>query len=305
MNESPSAHASLDPTAPVRVLVTGAHGQLGRRLQAVAGRRNDVEVVALGREAMDVCRLASIHEALDRHRPHAVINAAAYTAVDRAESEEALAHEVNAVGPGALADACAARGVALVHVSTDYVFGNVPHRPLKPGDPVGPLGAYGRTKLEGERRVLASNACAAVVRVSWLYDAEGHNFLNTMVRLATERGALKVVNDQHGIPTAAPVLAEALLDLSARGQALPQGVWHFAHEGQTTWHGFAVEIMRLAGLEVPVEPVPTSAFPTPAVRPSWSVLDGSDLREAMGWPAVHWKDALERTWRLRKEGGDA
>lgn len=252
----------LDSTTTI--LVTGAGGQLGSRLRACAEGRPNVTFIGLGQEALDVCDRAAVFEALASHRPDVVIHAAAYTAVDRAESEEPLAFEVNATAVRHVADACNEGGIPLIHISTDYVFGDVPRRPLLPADPTGPVGAYGRTKLAGEQAFLESGVNGALVRVAWLYDAEGHNFMNTMLRLAEAHGALKVVDDQHGCPTAVPVLADALLDMALRGADMPQGVWHFAHEGHTTWHGFATEIMRVAGWDVPVEPVGSEAFPTPA-----------------------------------------
>ena len=141
----------------------------------------------------------------------------------------------------------------------------------------------------------------AIVRVAWLYDAEGHNFMNTMLRLAQTHGELRVVDDQHGVPTSVPVLAEALLDMAKRGAEMPQGIWHYAHQGHTTWHGFATEIMRVAGMDVPVHPVSSDAYPTAAVRPSWSVLDGEPLRQEMGWPAMDWREGLRRCWEFKKD----
>ena len=282
------------------LLVTGANGQLGKRLVEEAHRRG-LLVTGLDREGLDVTSEEAIAEGLDDLRPSVVINAAAYTAVDLAESEPQQAERLNAMAPALLAKHCAARQIRLIHVSTDYVFGDVPLRPLLPSDPPDPQGVYGMTKWKGEQAVLTSEVKGCVVRVSWLYDVQGTNFLNTMLRLAHERGQLNVVNDQHGIPTAAPALASALVDMAERGETMPLGLWHFAHQGATTWHGFAQEIMALAGLNVPVNPVPTSAFPTAAKRPSWSVLDGEPLREFMGWEELSWQEALRRCWSLKSD----
>ncbi len=282
------------------LLVTGARGQLGKRLVEEAHRRG-LRVTSLDREGLDVTSKEAIAQVLDDRRPSVVINAAAYTAVDLAESEPEQAERLNAMAPGLLAKHCAARHVQLIHVSTDYVFGEVPHRPLLPSDPPDPQGVYGKTKWKGEQAVLASDVKGCVVRVSWLYDIQGANFLNTMLRLAHERGELNVVNDQHGIPTAAPALASALVDLAERGEDMPLGLWHYAHQGATTWHGFAQEIMALAGINVPVNPVATSAFPTAAKRPAWSVLDGEPLREFMGWEELSWQEALRRCWSLKSD----
>ena len=285
------------------ILVTGAAGQLGKRILSRAARRPSLKVVGLAQDDLDVCDPEAVQQALADHRPDVVLHAAAYTAVDRAESEADKAFEVNATAVGHMASACRDAGVSMIHISTDYVFGDVPRRPLVPGDATGPLSVYGKTKLAGEEAYLKSGVSGALVRVAWLYDAEGSNFLNTMLRLAASHGKLKVVNDQHGVPTAVPVLADALLDMAERGADMPQGVWHFAHAGHTTWQGFASEIVRVAGMDVPVVPVGTEAFPTPAVRPAWSVLDGEPLREAMGWPRCTWEAALAEVWALKQAGG--
>ena len=285
-----------------RVLVTGARGQLGSRLVEFGARRKALRVVGLGQSDLDITHPASIRNALAKHTPDVVVNAAAYTAVDLAESEQNRAFEINGKGVKNLAEACSEDGVALIHVSTDYVFGEVERVPLGPLDPTGPLGVYGASKLEGEEAFLASGVNGAVVRVAWLYDARGRNFLTTMLRLAQQHGRLKVVDDQHGIPTSAPALAEALLDMAERGQDMPQGIRHYAHGGHTTWHGFASAIVRHAGLDIPVEAVTSDAFPTAATRPAWSVLDGAPLHREMGWVLEPWQNALKACWKLREEG---
>ena len=285
-----------------RVLVTGAKGQLGSRLVECGARRKALRVVGLGQTDLDITHPASIRNALAKHTPDVVVNAAAYTAVDLAESEQNRAFEINGKGVKNLAEACSEDGVALIHVSTDYVFGEVERVPLGPLEPTGPLGVYGASKLEGEEAFLASGVNGAVVRVAWLYDARGRNFLTTMLRLAQQHGRLKVVDDQHGIPTSAPALAEALLDMAERGQDMPQGIRHYAHDGHTTWHGFASAIVRHAGLDIPVEAVTSDAFPTAATRPAWSVLDGAPLHREMGWALEPWQNALEACWKLREEG---
>ena len=285
-----------------RVLVTGAKGQLGSRLVEFGARRKALQVVGLGQTDLDITHPASIGNALAKHAPDVVVNAAAYTAVDLAESEPERAFDINGQGVKHLAEACTQKGVTLIHVSTDYVFGEVDRVPLGPSEPTGPLGVYGASKLEGEEAFLASGVNGAVVRVAWLYDARGRNFLTTMLRLAQQHGQLKVVDDQHGIPTSAPALAEALLDMAERGQDMPQGIRHYAHDGHTTWHGFASAIVRHASLDIPVEAVTSDAFPTAATRPAWSVLDGAPLHREMGWALEPWQNALEACWKLREEG---
>ena len=291
----------MNASKTTSILVTGASGQLGSRLEKLAGSMPDVTLVGLTQQDLDVCDEKAVLAALDRHRPNVVIHAAAYTAVDRAEAEEEAARVVNGDAVGWVAHACKSVGATMIHISTDYVFGEVPRQPLSPETPTGPLGAYGRTKLAGEQAFLESGVAGAIVRVAWLYDAEGHNFMNTMLRLAQTHGELRVVDDQHGVPTSVPVLAEALLDMAKRGAEMPQGIWHYAHQGHTTWHGFATEIMRLAGMDVPVHPVSSDAFHTAAVRPSWSVLDGEPLRHEMGWPAIDWLEGLRLCWEFKKD----
>ena len=285
-----------------RVLVTGAKGQLGSRLVEFGAGRKTLHVVGLAQADLDITNPSSIRNALATHAPDVVVNAAAYTAVDLAESERNRAFDINGKGVKHLAEACSQHGVALIHVSTDYVFGEVERVPLGPLAPTGPLGVYGASKLQGEEAFLASGVNGVVVRVAWLYDARGHNFLTTMLRLANQHGRLKVVDDQHGIPTSAPALAEALLDLAELGQDMPQGIRHYAHAGHTTWHGFASAIVRHADLHVPVEAVTSDTFPTAATRPAWSVLDGAPLHREMGWAFEPWQNALKACWKLREEG---
>ena len=286
----------------VKVLVPGAKGQLGSRLVEFGAQRGGFQVVGLDQTNLDITDPRSIQEALSQHAPDVVINGAAYTAVDLAESEPERAFNINGKGVKHLAEACSQHGVALIHVSTDYVFGEVERVPLSPSEPTGPLGVYGASKLEGEEAFMASGVQGAVVRVAWLYDARGSNFLTTMLRLANQHGRLKVVNDQHGVPTSAPALAEALLDMAERRQDMPQGIRHYAHNGHTTWHGFASAIVGHAGLDVPVEAVTSDAFPTAATRPAWSVLDGGPLHKEMGWTLETWQNALAACWELREEG---
>ena len=301
LDASRSEVCAMNVSKTTSILVTGASGQLGSRLEQVARSMPDVTFIGLSQRELDVCDEQAVLTALEEHRPEVVIHCAAYTAVDRAESEEGLARLVNGDAVGWVASACKAVDATMIHISTDYVFGEVSHQPLSPEMPTGPLGAYGRTKLAGEQAFLESGVQGAIVRVAWLYDAEGHNFMNTMLRLAQTHGELRVVNDQHGVPTSVPVLAEALLDMAKRGSEMPQGIWHYAHQGHTTWHGFATEIMRMAGMDVPVHPVSSDAFPAAAVRPAWSVLDGEPLRQEMGWPAIDWREGLRRCWQFKKD----
>lgn len=278
-----------------KVLVTGAAGQLGRRLMALAqSHPAGLEFVGMDREGLDITEREAIDRALDRIGPDAVINAAAYTAVDRAEQESGLAHRVNAIGPGLLAAACAARNIALAHVSTDYVFDGEMDRPYASGDATKPIGVYGRTKREGEHAVRSNHASSHVIRVAWLYDAIGPNFLHTMVKLGKEGRALRVVDDQWGTPTSALFFAEALAAWAADPAKWTPGIWHFGHLGVTTWHGFASAIFEALEMEVMLSPCSTEAYPTPAKRPRYSHLDPLPWHEAWGREPVHWREALRQ-----------
>ncbi|HEX7035946.1 MAG TPA: dTDP-4-dehydrorhamnose reductase [Pseudomonadales bacterium] len=286
------------------VLITGANGQLGWELQRTAPA--DVSAIALDRQALDITSPASIGAALDRHRPDVVINAAAYTAVDKAEQEPERAAAANADGPRALAEAAASRGIRLIHVSTDFVFDGTAGTPYRPDAPTHPLGVYGRTKRQGEEALLA-NPCRsdlqiAILRTGWVYSSHGRNFVKTMLRLMGERDEVRVVADQVGTPTWARGLAEALWRIAVWRpllQGASQGpIFHWSDAGVASWYDFAVaiqeEALSLGLLEraVPVKPITTAEYPTPARRPAYSVLDKSATWSALGLDPVHWRTAL-------------
>jgi dTDP-4-dehydrorhamnose reductase len=281
----------------LRILQFGRSGQVARELidwAAVAG----MALTALGRDQVDLARPAQIEAAIAAHDIDLVINAAAYTAVDRAESEEALATAVNGTAPGVMANACAARGVSLVHLSTDYVFGGGQARPWTEDDAPAPATAYGRSKLAGEAAIAASGARALVLRTSWVFSAHGSNFVKTMLRLAAAGGPLRVVDDQTGRPTCAADIAEFILAAAPRmaaGDAAATGLFHFAGEGAVTWRRFAEAIVDAAGLDVPVAPIATADYPTPAKRPINSVLDTARLERVFGVRPRPWRAGLDET----------
>jgi dTDP-4-dehydrorhamnose reductase len=253
-------------------------------------------VIACDRSALDITDRAQIAAALAAHAPDAVINAAAYTAVDRAETERDAAFAINATGAQVLAEACAARGARLVHVSTDYVFDGTADRPYREDDAPSPPGVYGASKLAGERAVIAARGI--VVRTSWLFSATGVNFVRTILRLATERSELRVVADQHGCPTFADDLADAALGLAARAVAgAPLApLYHACGDSSTTWHGFATAIVDAARQLRPlacerVAPISTAEYPTPARRPARSILDTTRIR-ALGIVPAPWPVGL-------------
>lgn len=273
----------------MRLLVTGARGQLGLAL-AVAARNRPLDVLGIDLPDHDITDAAGVAAVVSDFRPEVIVNCAAFTAVDRAEEREDEARRVNAEAVGHLAAAANQVGSLLVQVSTDYVFDGTARRPYREDDPCRPVQAYGRTKLQGE---LAARAASRhlIVRTAWLY-GEGHNFVEAIRRqLQAGTTSLRVVADQHGCPTFAGDLAEAILRL-ARLQA--QGVVHAVNDGATTWHGFAREIVRLVGATAEVVPVSTAEMPRPAPRPAWSVLDTTRLCSILGTPMQPWKDALAR-----------
>jgi len=275
----------------MKVLVTGGHGQLGRavvRRGTVAG--HTVASPDIGE--LDICSEASVAAGLASAQPDLVINAAAYTAVDKAESESERAFAINRDGAGILARACAERGTPLLHVSTDYVFDGTKTGPYTEDDPIAPTSAYGTSKAAGEAEV--QRAGGTVVRTSWLFEGKGPSFVHTMLRLANERPLMKVVADQHGCPTWADDLADGLLALAAHKDR--GSLYHYCNDGATTWHAFASAIIELARTHRPlaverIEPIATADYPTPAKRPANSVLDTSRIR-ALGIVPPHWRTGL-------------
>jgi len=262
----------------MRIVVTGAGGMLGRDVLRACDHAG-VDCVGLPRTELDVTDPQASVETIGTYRPDAVINCAAWTDVDGAEQDEAAARAVNGGGAGNVARACALAGAHLVQVSTDYVFDGTATRPYVESDPVGPLGAYGRTKLEGERRVAEELPSAAIARSAWLFGTAGRNFVDTMLRLAVDRGEVTVVDDQVGCPTWTGHLAPALLALAAARSL--GGVFHVASAGQCSWHDFALEIFAQAGVECRVHRGSSADLDRPAPRPAWSVLgserDGPQL----------------------------
>lgn len=254
------------------------------------------ELTALDRNAVDLEDTHAVDRAIREISPEIVINAAAFTAVDGAEENPSTARAVNAEGPATMARSCADTGSLLVHYSTDYVFDGSGSVPYAEDDPTGPINEYGRSKLAGEEGIRASGAAYLILRTSWVFAKEGHNFVNTMLRLGCEgRDSVRVVQDQRGAPTYAPDLARATHAMIARFRPDKSGVYHVTGNGETSWFGFAQEIFRIAGYpEVQVVPVGTRDFPTPARRPRYSVLSNRKVREVFGLTMPHWNDALNR-----------
>jgi dTDP-4-dehydrorhamnose reductase len=281
----------------VKLLVLGAGGQVGHelcRLRWPEGYR----LAAFDHAGLDIGQHERVFAAVARERPDIVINAAAHTAVDRAERDREAPWAANASGPENLAAACRDAAIPLIHMSTDYVFDGTKPGPYREDDPVSPLGVYGASKEAGERAVRAALAEHVIVRTAWVYSAHGHNFVKTMLRLAGERPALRVVADQVGSPTSAADLAAALAVIVARiaSGAARWGTYHFAGAGAVSWHGFAEAVFAEAapwrGSPPPVEPIATADYPTPARRPKNSVLDCTKIGDAYGITPRPWRAAL-------------
>jgi dTDP-4-dehydrorhamnose reductase len=271
----------------VRVLVVGAGGQLGRELTGLT--RHAHQVIGLTRAQCDITSVDAAVLALREHAPDAVINCAAWTKVDAAETEQDAAFRANAVGPRVLAQACEAAGVLLCHISTDYVFDGTATSPIPETARTNPLGVYGASKLAGEDAIREVTPQHQIVRTSWLYGQQGPNFVLTMLRLGAEREELRVVCDQRGAPTWTGHLAPALLRLVELG--VP-GTYHLSNAGETTWDAFAAAIMAAAGLRARITPITTAEYGAPAPRPGYSVLDNAAWRALGEPPLPHWQDGL-------------
>ncbi|WP_105103507.1 dTDP-4-dehydrorhamnose reductase [Microbulbifer pacificus] len=281
----------------MKTLITGKNGQLGRQLQKQAPAH--IEVIAHGRETLNIANREQVLALLKKEKPDVVINAAAYTAVDRAEFESDQAHAANALGPQNLALACRALDIRLIHVSTDFVFDGRQSHPYQPGDNRNPLSVYGESKARGEEAIEAILPQAAIVRSAWVYDREGRNFVTTMLHLMSERDQLGVVADQTGTPTWAGTLARSLFTLADKPEA--RGIYHCTDAGTASWYDFSVaiyEVGRVAGRlprdkPVQIDPISTRDYPTPAARPLYSVLDNARLINEMGLHPQPWRHVLK------------
>ena len=288
----------------MRTLVTGAAGQVGGALVNALARQ--VPIIAADRRRLDLARPWEIASVLDQIEPDLIINAAAYTAVDRAEDEQDLAFRMNADAPGAMAQWAAGRGVPLIHFSTDYVFDGTGNRPWREDDPTGPFSVYGASKLAGELAIRAAGGPHLIIRTQWVYAATGANFMRTIARLASERKELRIVADQYGAPTSARLIADVVATMIGSGSVplisrihSSDGLINVAASGETTWHGFTtaiVEGLRLRGINLAVEtivPITTAEYPTKARRPANSRLDLTRLGEVFGVRTPKWDVALE------------
>ena len=279
------------------ILVTGAHGQLGQALQSIASHYPEIQFQFCGSHEADLTNKASLQQAFKNYNPTFCINAAAYTAVDKAESEPEKAYAINADGVRNLAEVCQEFCCVLLHVSTDFVFDGMNKTPYIETDIPHPTGVYGASKWAGEQAVQEILTPYYIVRTAWVYSNFGVNFMKTMLRLGAERDQLKVVDDQIGSPTLATDLATTLVIMCQQTAqdftSAPYGVYHYSNEGSCSWCEFAQQILLNHGLKTPVLPIPTSEFPTPAKRPAYSVLDKSKIKKAFALEIPSWQEALK------------
>lgn len=276
-----------------KILVTGGNGQLGSELNELAKRYSQYEWVFTDREELDLCDLENLASELSKINPQFIINCAAHTAVDRAESEFELSDVLNHQSVSILAQWSQANACKLIHVSTDYVFDGTAATALTETAPTNPINVYGVTKLAGEKACLQENPEAIIIRTSWVYSSFGANFVKTMSRLMQERDRLNVVNDQVGSPTYAADLAQAIMDIIIH-KNWQAGIYHFSNEGEISWYEFALAIKELGGFDCEVGGIPSSDYPTPAKRPQYSLLDKTKIKTTFGVVVPEYKDSLKK-----------
>ena len=266
-------------------LITGSHGQLGTELSKLLP-----QAILTDRETLDITNESAVKNFVKEHNVDLIINCAAYTAVDKAEDDAELAAKINIDGPCNLAKS----GAKIIHISTDYVFDGTAHKPYEPEDQANPVSVYGKTKLAGEKAVLENAEEAVIIRTAWLYSPYGNNFVKTMRKLGAEKESLNVVCDQIGTPTYAADLAAAIVQIIPQMNKQNKGVYHFTDEGVCSWYDFAHEIMALSGLNCKVNPIPSSAYPTKATRPFYSVLSKEKIKKTFNLEIPYWKESLEK-----------
>lgn len=283
------------------VLVTGANGQLGQSLQFIAKNYPELNFVFCTSSDLDISNLENCQIVFSKIRPNYCINAAAYTAVDKAESEPEKANLINVIGSQNLASVCKKYSTVLLHISTDFVFDGHASKPYTENDVPNPTGVYGQSKLDGEKAIQAVFENYYIIRTSWVYSQFGNNFMKTMLRLASERDSISVVNDQIGTPTNAVDLAECLVKIICHTELVEVqqpttdnfGVYNFSNEGQCSWYDFAKKIFEINNINIDLKPIPTSSFPTPAKRPKYSVLDKTKIKRTFGLEIKNWEDSLK------------
>jgi len=283
-----------------KILVTGSNGQLGSELQELAPSYHNYQFHFLTRKGFPLDHNSAIERTISDLWPDFVINCAAYTAVDKAESEKELAFQINGSAVGELAKSCAERHIKFIHISTDYVFDGSSRTPLTEDHPVNPINIYGESKLAGEQAALKNNPDSIIIRTSWVYSFYGKNFVKTMLRLMAEKEGINVVGDQYGSPTYAADLAKVVIDIIESEKWLP-GIYHYSNEGTITWADFAKEIATQINSGCVVNAIPTSSYPTPARRPLYSVMDKSKIKLQYNIQLIDWKASLSRCMQKLRE----
>ncbi len=292
----------MTETPVYRIAVSGSNGQLGRELARISTLHPRLQFTFLSREEFPLEDFKKIDSWLHHHEIDIFIHCAAYTAVDKAESEKEKAFRINAEASGLIAGLLSKKKTKLVYISTDYVFDGTSSSPLTELAITNPVNLYGASKLEGEHLVLENNPATQVIRTSWLYSAYGHNFVKTMIRLMKEKESVSVVQDQQGSPTYAGDLAEALLQMTESGHFIP-GIFHYSNEGETNWFEFALEIKKQTGSDCKVLPVSSAGYPTPARRPAYSLMDKSKIKREYGVYIPDWRNSLAICIdQLKKQG---
>jgi dTDP-4-dehydrorhamnose reductase len=279
------------------VLVTGSNGQLGQSLQFIAPNYPNINFVFCSSSELDITNLGNCDSVFSKNKPNYCINTAAYTAVDKAESEPEKAHLINVVGVKNLAEVCKKHNTILLHISTDFVFDGNASKPYTENDFTKPTGVYGQTKLDGEKAIQEIWLRHFIIRTSWVYSQFGNNFMKTMLRLASERDSVSVVNDQIGTPTNAVDLAEVLVNIILTDNREPRtdnfGIYNFSNEEQCSWYDFAKKIFEVNNINIDLKPIPTTSFPTPATRPGFSVLDKSKIKATFDLKIKNWEKSLK------------
>lgn len=279
----------------MKILVTGANGQLGSTFRAIGSEYKMYDFYFYGSKELDITDSSSIKIAFEECHPDIVLNCAAYTAVDRAEDEPEIAFAVNADGVKNLVDACKVNEVALIHISTDYVFDGTNNRPYVETDPVNPIGIYGKSKRAGEEAILDSDISALIIRTSWVYSEFGNNFVKTMLRLGKERDELKVIFDQVGSPTNTYDLAKAIMRIIDQKEKWKgnRDIFHFSNDGVCSWYDFALAIFEISEIKCKVSPILSKEYPTKAIRPHYSVLSKEKIKTKFALEGKHWREALK------------
>jgi dTDP-4-dehydrorhamnose reductase len=284
------------------IVVTGANGQVGQELRVLAASYPAFKFVFTSHDTMPVNDEAAVQKVFAAHQPAYCINCAAYTAVDKAESEQDNAYQVNAEGPRILAAACKAFNTRFIHISTDYVFNGQSPAPYTEEAPTEPVNLYGASKLKGEQLCLQHDPAAIIIRTAWVYSSFGKNFVKTMMKLMQDRPAINVVSDQVGAPTYAADLAKCMMEIVAgdHGKTINwvPGIYHYSNQGRISWYEFAVAIKELTGSACTVNPIPSEQYPTPAKRPAFSLLDTSKIQKTFHCVIPEWKDSLQQCIKL-------